>query len=139
MVGIEETHDLLESHSPMVIPEHFRMDEGVTVAKICGEFHFGVLFVIPTNEAADKPNNDHVASGGGSDRRTHFWKRRFLTIRSLAMRDAGCYKSHRGQNTSDRGELPMPTVIHTSSPVHRQRVTGSDDAQLHIRCIRGCK
>src|SRR5271168_4359707 len=74
VVGIEEAHDLTEGLSTMVIPEHFRMDEGVTVAKICGKLHFWMLCVIPTNKASNKPNDDHVSDAGSSYRRTHFLK-----------------------------------------------------------------
>ena len=51
VVGIEEAHDLMKGLSAMVIAEHFYMDGGVTVAKICGELHFGVLCVIATDES----------------------------------------------------------------------------------------
>ena len=68
MVGIEEAHDLIESFLSVVIPEHFRVDCGVAVAKICGELDFGVPCVIPADKAPDKANNDHVPDGGGNHR-----------------------------------------------------------------------
>jgi hypothetical protein len=134
VVGIEEAHDLMESLSPMVIPEHFRMDGGVTVAKICGKLHFGVLCVIATNKASNKPDNDHVPEGGGSHRRRPLMGGYFL-----AMRVARCHKNHRGQNKNKSGDLPMPTILHARVlPVRHQRATRSDDAQ-YLRCIRGTK
>jgi hypothetical protein len=66
VVSIEKIHDLTESLSSMVIPEHFGMDGRVTVAKVCGELNFGVLCVIATDKAADKANDDHVPTGGVS-------------------------------------------------------------------------
>src|SRR6266478_3407428 len=50
VIGIEQAHNLMESLSPMVIPEYLRMDEWVTIAKIGGKLHFGVLCVIPANK-----------------------------------------------------------------------------------------
>jgi hypothetical protein len=134
VVGIEEANDLMERLSTVVIPEHFRMDEGVTVAKICGKLHLWMLCVIPTNEASNKPNDDHVPDGGSSHRRMRFLKGHFL-----ATCDSRHHKSDRGQYKNERSELPMPAVFHASSPVHRQRATGSDDAQLLLRRIRGYK
>jgi hypothetical protein len=68
VVGIEEANDLMESFLSMVIPEHFRVDCGVAVAKICSELHFGVPCVIPADEAPNKSNNDHVPGSGGNYR-----------------------------------------------------------------------
>src|ERR1700730_13354234 len=66
VVGIKETDNLMKGLSPMMVSIHFRMDSGVTVAKICGKLHFGVLCVVTADKASDKPNNDHVPHGGVS-------------------------------------------------------------------------
>src|SRR5207249_19791 len=122
---------LMERVSPMVVPKYFRMDEWVTVAKIGGKLHFGMLCIILTNKASNKPDNDHVPDGGGSHRRTPFPERYFL-----AMRDTRCHKNHRDKNKS--GELPGPTILHARVlRVCHQRATRSADAPLHLRCICG--
>jgi len=106
VVGIEQAHDLMQSFSPMVIPEYFRMDEWVTIAKICGKLHFGVLCILPANKASDKPDNDHVPNSGRGCHGTASWKEYFL-----ALHDARRHKNHRAQNNM-RTKLPTPTVLH---------------------------
>jgi hypothetical protein len=134
VVGIEEAHDLFERLSPMVIAKYFCMDEWVTVAKVCRKLHFGMLCVIPTNKASDKPDNDHVPDGGGSHRRTHFRRRHFL-----AMRDARD-KNHRSQDKNMNSELPMSMARHANFSRFAISVSlGDDEVQLHLRCIPGNK
>jgi hypothetical protein len=111
MVGVEEVHDLMEGLSAMVVPEDFCMNGGVAVAKVCGKLHFGVLCVIPTNKASNKPNDDRVSDGGDSDRK---WD--FPTGCSLALNDVRCHNNNRGQDKKERGELPVPRVSHATSP-----------------------
>src|SRR5260370_1492157 len=95
----------MESLSPMVIPEDFHMDERVTVAKIGGKLHFGVLSVIPANKASHKPDDDHVPAGVARHHRRPFPKECFLAMRE-------CHKNHSGHAKNKPEDLPMPTPLH---------------------------
>jgi hypothetical protein len=66
VVGLDETQDVMDGLSPMVVSEYFYMDGGVTVAKIGGELYFGMLGVFDTDKASNKADDDHVSIGGGS-------------------------------------------------------------------------
>jgi hypothetical protein len=121
VVRIEQAHDLMESLSPMVIPKYFRMDEWVTIAKIFGKLHFGVLCVIPANKSSHKPDNDNVPVGVASHHRRPFPKECFLAMRE-------CHKNHSGQDKNKREDFPMPTLHGDFSRFVIQRATRSGDA-----------
>ncbi len=85
----------MKGFSPVVVPEYFYMDGGVTVAKIVGKLHFGVLCVFDTDKASNKPDDDYVSlagvvAEGATSRRDS----------SCAMRGAGRHKSHHGEEKS---------------------------------------
>ena len=134
MVGIEEADDLMEGLSSMVVAEHFRMDGGVTVAKVCGKLHFGMLCVVPTNKASDKPNDDHVAGGGDDHRRRYFPKRHLL-----AMYNDGCYKGHRGQDKNKSGEFPILIVSDASFSRSSSASARSGRHTIALTMYPGCK
>jgi hypothetical protein len=116
VVSIEEAHDLMKGLAPVVIPEDVRVDGGVTVAKICGKLHFGVLCIIPTDKASNKAHNDDVPGGWVGYNRRDFSKRY-----CLALRDARCQENDHGEDKNKSGELPLPMVSNASSPGPTQR------------------
>ena len=65
----------------MMITEHVSMDQWISIAKICGKLHLGVLRVLRADEAADKPDDDHVLINGDRHRRARLPNRYCLAVR----------------------------------------------------------
>jgi hypothetical protein len=106
VICIDEAQNLVQRLSPMVIAEHFSMDQRVPIVQIRGKLDFRVLCVARANETADKPDNDYVPDGGYSHSRMLFPKRNFLAPRHTRHSNNCC-----GQN-NERRRLPITMALH---------------------------
>src|SRR6266851_7614006 len=63
-VRVEHPDHLMKSLPSMVVPKHYSFDEWVAMAKVGGELYLRVLRIVLADKAPNKPNNDHLPTGG---------------------------------------------------------------------------
>lgn len=87
----------------MVVPKPYSFDERVATANVGGELHLRVLRIVLADKASNKPDNDHLPTGGPG--------RREIDPRDRDLRGAWCGENRGCQDQSQHSKFPMLKVL----------------------------